>query len=149
QLKLTTIPSNIEEFYDLLVAFRDGDPNNNGLADDIPLSVRNPRQLDQVILSAFGLVRDGNNIGVLDDKAMYVPLEDNFKEYVTFVHRLYSEKLLDNEVFSHTSQQFTAKGKANQLGVFEHAAPFLVVDIAPEDSVGYPYLPPMLSAFNA
>ena len=33
-----SIPTTIEEFYNVLVQFRDGDPNGNGLKDEIPMA---------------------------------------------------------------------------------------------------------------
>ena len=33
------MPKTVDEFYDVLVAFRDGDPNGNGMKDEIPLLV--------------------------------------------------------------------------------------------------------------
>ncbi|MFI3206061.1 MAG: hypothetical protein R3Y33_02325, partial [Clostridia bacterium] len=32
------IPTTTDEFYDMLVAMRDGDPNGNGVADEVPLA---------------------------------------------------------------------------------------------------------------
>ena len=34
------MPDSLDGFVDLLRAFRDGDPNGNGKADEIPFSVR-------------------------------------------------------------------------------------------------------------
>src|SRR5690606_32230719 len=71
------------------------------------------------------------------------------KEYLTFLNRLYSEKLLDNEIFSHTAQQFSAKGKENKIGVSLHAAPFLVWDITnDEDNFKHPAMAPLTSEWS-
>ncbi|WP_168120115.1 extracellular solute-binding protein [Paenibacillus sp. HB172176] len=148
KLNMTDIPADTEAFYELLKQFKEGDPNGNGEADEIPFSVQNPSMLTTIILPAFGLVEDGNKIGVFNDKAEYVPLDPKYKDYLTYVRRLYEEKLLDNEIFSHTQQQYTAKGKENKTGVFVAAGPFIHVDITPLESVGYPYLPPMTSPVN-
>ncbi|MCU6707865.1 extracellular solute-binding protein [Paenibacillus sp. J5C_2022] len=148
KLNIKHIPGNTEELYELLKQFKEGDPNGNGEADEIPFSVQNPSLLTTIILPAFGLVEDGNRIGVFNDKAQYVPLDPKYKDYLAYVRRLYEEKLLDNEMFSHTQQQYTAKGKENRTGVFVAAGPFIHVDITPLESVDYPYLPPMTSPVN-
>ena len=49
--------------------------------------------------TAWGIDKDG--------KVEYGPVKDGFREYVTFMHKLYSEKLLDNDymVIDRTTQQ--------------------------------------------
>ena len=48
-------PQTLDEFYNMLVAFRDKDPDGNGVKDTIPLTVRNGvRPLFQNVALAFG-----------------------------------------------------------------------------------------------
>ena len=58
------IPTNLEEFKDVLIAFRDGDPNGNGQADEIPLGIREPDSI-YPLAGSFGLqfqMKDTYNI---------------------------------------------------------------------------------------
>jgi putative aldouronate transport system substrate-binding protein len=144
QLDDRTIPATTEELYEMLKAFKEQDMNKNGKADEIPLSANAIDALRKVVLSYFG--HASSPIELKNDKAIFVPTEEGYKQYLAFMNRLYSEKLLDNEIFSHTREQFAAKGKANQIGMFMHALPMLVLDIkTPEDNAKHPVLPPLTS----
>ncbi|NLB89653.1 MAG: extracellular solute-binding protein, partial [Clostridiales bacterium] len=52
KLNLNT-PQTIEEFYNVLVAFRDQDPNGNGIADEVPLSGSVGKEYIRTTLDAF------------------------------------------------------------------------------------------------
>lgn len=60
------MPTNFNEFEEVLYAFRDNDPNNNGIADEIPLFARNTTDNNKIAsyLQIFGInsffhVKDG------------------------------------------------------------------------------------------
>jgi putative aldouronate transport system substrate-binding protein len=53
-------PETIDEFHEMLLAFKNDDPNGNGVADEIPLSAamgrpyyNNDTALDLYIMNAF------------------------------------------------------------------------------------------------
>src|SRR5699024_2571443 len=52
-LGVDELPKTIDEFYDLLVRFRDEDPNGNGEADEIPLSSAGMDPIRPWLLGAF------------------------------------------------------------------------------------------------
>ncbi|MFC3798369.1 extracellular solute-binding protein [Cohnella sp. GCM10012308] len=150
-------PKTTEELYALLKAFKEKDANQNGKNDEIPLSGINIDSIRPFILSAFGYLSNYSVLSnqldvvqVIDDKVVYVPTTEGYKQYLIYMNKLYKEQLLDNEIFSQTSEQFTAKGKENRIGVFPSAAPFLVLDIkTDEENFQNPVLPALTSAFNA
>jgi len=120
-----SVPETVDEFYNALVAFRDNDPNGNGLKDEIPFSINvsNPRSLIQHFYGAWGF---GHNHGILN-RPSYIDVDDNgkirviaadprFKEMLTFFNRLWSENLLDHEVFSQSRPQLVAKIETDQIG---------------------------------
>lgn len=104
-------PTTADELYNCLVAVRDNDANGNGDAkDEIPLSYVYSSvnyNAGTVILYAFGFVNMLHD--VIDDQYVYVPMQENFREYLRFMNRLYEEKLLDPEVFTQTDAQYNAK----------------------------------------
>ncbi len=67
--------------------------------------------------------------------------QPEFKEYLTFMNRLYEEQLLDNQMFSHTWEQFIAKGK--QVGVLSTWPIVMVGFHDVTEAMNYPVLPPM------
>ena len=110
------LPKTTDEFYDLLVKYRDEDPNGNGKKDEIPLTDVKMDSTRPWLMGAFGLKERG--IQEVNGKVEYTPVSDNYKEYVTYMNKLYSEKLLDQEVYSQSQEQTKAKGQNNQLGLF-------------------------------
>ncbi|MEF3311969.1 extracellular solute-binding protein [Paenibacillus sp. GYB004] len=147
-LGITKVPETTDEFYELLKQFKNGDPNKNGKADEIPMSNVKLNNLDGILLPAFGLL--GREVEVKDGKVRFNPVQNEYKEYISYLNKLFSEKLLDNEMFVQTSQQMAAKGNSNQIGAFVGSAPDLVLKVAkPEDNYKHPMLAPLTSKFNS
>ncbi len=119
----------IEEFYELLKAFKEKDPNGNGKSDEIPLTFFDPDLIFRFI-PFFGMPVDfGRLVGVVDDKVLFAPYEDAYKQTLIFLNRLYSEGLLDQSAFVQDLNQQNAKGQDTEplLGAFFNAGAFLTV----------------------
>ncbi|MBB6730881.1 extracellular solute-binding protein [Cohnella zeiphila] len=143
------MPTTVEEFYNALVAIKNGDPNGNGKADEIPITdVGGVDEVKHTILAAFGLLNGqyGAEVGVENDTAFFAPTDPRYKAYLEFMNRLYSEGLLDAETFSQTSQQWVAKGNEGRYGSLATAGAFLVV--GNERNFDYDVLPPLTSSLN-
>jgi putative aldouronate transport system substrate-binding protein len=108
-------PKNLDELYTVLKAFKEKDPNRNGKADEIPMSGRMSGTTNALILSAVGFV-DGRH-DVKNDKYVYVPVQPEYKEYLMYMNKLYSEGLLDQEYFSQTREQLLAKEADMRIGL--------------------------------
>lgn len=89
------IPTNLDEFKEVLTAFRDGDPNGNGIADEIPLGIRDPDAV-YTLGGSFGLQHQlGDCYNVDENGQVHNWLcDDEFKEYLMYLNDLYSEGLL-------------------------------------------------------
>ncbi len=99
QLNLTA-PTTLDEFYSVLQAFKNDDPNGNGKADEIPLILTSP-YTSAYFMCAF-LYDDGENrLQILDDGTV-VPVfnKDEFREGLRFLNKLYSEGLTDSTAFT-------------------------------------------------
>lgn len=107
-------PDTLDEFYDMLVAFKTQDPNGNGEADEIPWSFVWNNGGYNMVLGAFGYVNGRHDI--IDDKYVYVPAQENYRHYVEFMTKLYAEGLLDNDVFTQKNDQYNAKKKQMIVG---------------------------------
>lgn len=120
-----SIPTTADEFYAVMKAFREKDPNGNGKKDELPMSwcsVKNSRQLNvDSFFGTFGMLDNPMHLMVSADKKVYFTANtDNYKNGLAYLNRLYREGLIDPEVFTHDIKQYSAKGKAPDMlyGVF-------------------------------
>lgn len=133
------LPTTLDEFYDLLVRFRDEDPNGNGQADEIPLILTGSTTVGDIpesyILPAFGI--NSTKQYVEDGVVKYGAQQDNYKEYLKFLNKMYTEKLLDNSYITNDSVIANAAAKANTVGLIQTAIPQNSYDVTPEGAVDY------------
>lgn len=138
-------PETLDEFYAMLKAFKEKDPNGNGEADEIPLAFGVSTFTDNVILSAFGF-RSRENKYILQEKDGQVYLgetSENYKDYLKFMHKLFAEGLLDPNSFSGESADAEKVHNQNviddKVGAFAAWAPFVTTsrDISEDKIFGY------------
>jgi putative aldouronate transport system substrate-binding protein len=110
------MPTNLDELYTVLKAFKDKDPNRNGQADEIPMSGLFKGDTRMLILSALGFVDHRHD--VIKNKYVYVPTQPGYKEYLVYMNKLFKEGLLDKDYFVQTREQILAKEAALRLGVY-------------------------------
>ena len=88
-------PTNIDEYYEVLKAFRDRDPNGNGKNDEVPYFCR---------FSNVDALLEMQNIragwGVKDGKVYYSPASDEYKDGMSLIVKWYSENLIDKEIYT-------------------------------------------------
>lgn len=100
------MPTTAQEFVDMLTAFKTRDPNRNGKADEIPLGFLGPFDL-KFLAHAFGLIANDYNVFVQDGHVKFMPLEENFRLFVTWCHDLRDAGLLDKNGFTLTDDMRT------------------------------------------
>jgi putative aldouronate transport system substrate-binding protein len=139
-------PTNVDELYTVLKAFKEKDPNGNGKADEIPISSIKFDIINGTILNAFSGQAGGRyNFDIKGDKVIFDPIEPFFKPYLEYLNKLYKEGLWDNESFTQTSQQMNAKGKAGRIGILT-GSPSSMLDAANQDKIEM--LAPLTSSYN-
>ncbi len=123
-----SVPTNWDELYNVLKAFRNGDPNKNGsTTDEIPM--------DFWFMSTYGAINligstgiqtvslSSNESGFFAEdsivKNYYV--DPRFRELIVYLHKLYSEGLINPEAFTHDYGAMTTlaqgSGKTARVGV--------------------------------
>jgi len=117
-------PKTVDELYNVLKAFKEKDPNGNGKPDEIPFSEKGFGLLDGTLLGAYGEPCGGSNslVNIKNGKVSFVPLSEGFKAYLDFLRKIYAEKLLDNDMFSQTMDELTAKLKNDMVGISSQGA---------------------------
>ena len=93
------MPTTAQEFADMLTAFKTRDPNRNGKADEIPLGFLGPFDL-KFLAHAFSLIANDYNIFAQDGQVKFMPLEDNFRLFITWCRDLWDAGLLDKNGFT-------------------------------------------------
>lgn len=104
------VPQTTDELYDVLVAFRDQDPNGNGLQDEIPLSGCINTwwgEPQYAILQSFVYCNTDNYMSVEDGKPVFVANTDEFRQGLYYLKKLYDEKLLDPACFTQDLDQLS------------------------------------------
>lgn len=89
------IPTTLEEFKEVLIAFRDEDPNGNGEHDEIPLGIREPSSV-YALGGSFGLGYQMRSTYDIDENGTVHNwlCDDKFKDYLMWLNELYEEGLL-------------------------------------------------------
>lgn len=110
------MPETTEEFYEVLKAFKTQDPNGNGIADEIPLSYRSNQRLtgELSLFGSFGVVDNDSHLMIEDGKVLFSPAQEGYKEGISYMNRLYTEGLIDPEVFTQDQSQYIGKGQAEE-----------------------------------
>lgn len=145
-LDVEELPKTTDELYELLVRFKNEDPNKNGEADEIPFTDVDMDSTRVWWLGAFGLRTRG--IQVDDDQVFYTPISENYKGYLTYMNKLFSEGLIDPEVYGQSDEQKNAKGQNNQLGLFSNFFSFFTTGRSEIEAMNDPMFQPLTSEYS-
>lgn len=134
------MPTTTDELYAVLKAFKEKDPNGNGKADEIPFAAQGLGYITDTFKGAYGLMNRGKSHANVDmgsdGKLRYIPTSDRFKEVLTLMNKLYSEGLVDKEIFTSNANQLIAKGEQNIVGAFAFTSNIAIGGTYQEDYVG-------------
>ena len=116
------IPVTIDDWYNVLKAFKENDPNGNGEADEIPFV---SLKLDSVkwLAGAWGLevrmdTKRQTEFYQKDGEIRFAPLEDAYIEYLQEMRKWYVEGLIDPDFASTDETQLRAKVTGNKAGAW-------------------------------
>ncbi len=120
------IPKTVEEFENVLIAFRDHASeiqSEFGIEGSIiPMSCIVNDQDPGILINGFGEgygdADKDRHIAVTDDKKVICSaVQEGYKEGIQWLHKLYSEKLIDAEAFTQEWSTYVSKGKSGRYGV--------------------------------
>ncbi|GAA0376892.1 extracellular solute-binding protein [Paenibacillus motobuensis] len=131
-LNIKELPKTTDELYTYLKRVKEEDPNGNGKKDEIPLTSVKLDDLRMFFLGFWGMYSETIYVDN-DGKVHYSPADEGYKEYLTFLNRLWNEDLLDHETFSQTDEQKKAKGKNNQVALFSDYYPYFTLGGEPSE----------------
>lgn len=122
-------PTNYEELYQVLKAFKEKDANGNGDPnDEIPYSASTTRS-PMVLMAYQDYSYDSSTfMSIIDNELTYVCTDESYKEFLQWLRKLYKEGLLDKNSFTNNIDQQRATGQSGDtLGSFADAGGFQTV----------------------
>lgn len=120
------MPTNMEEWYDVLMAFKSMDPNGNGAQDEEPICMASSGW--KYFLCAYGL-NDDPIIGE-DGKVYYGYATDNYRRFLEDMNKWYNEGLIYNMFKKATLIDQEERVVGNFAGAFKSRAEELDEDNA-------------------
>lgn len=115
------MPSTMDELHEVLLAFRDKDPNGNGdTTDEIPLDFNG---FPSFLLGCFGvpLMNESDGYYVEDGTVKNFRVDENYKEFMIWLQELYGEGLINEEVITQDYSKFQSlargEGTTAEVGV--------------------------------
>ncbi len=140
-------PTTVDELYNVLVAFRDQDPNGNGKKDEIPMVGTTRalyRGIDLWLINAF--TQYNQTIGglqVQDGNVYCAATTDAYREALKFINKLIKEGLLYQNIFtmSHTDLKSLINPSAGQPQIVGIAASWISSDWLSDNDAIFSYEP--------
>jgi putative aldouronate transport system substrate-binding protein len=116
------MPKTASDYKEVLKAFRDKDPNGNGLKDELPTSGREFGKWMDHLFGMYGVAMwEGSpEWDLYDGKIQYAGVTPNMKAAIGYIRELYADKLLDNETFLNKGDVWQAKINNNLVGSWYH-----------------------------
>ena len=114
------MPETTEEYYQFLKAVKEEGPSN-GEVDEVPFGGPNVSSLYQYLLGSFGLANKGTSVGLIDEdpssgEYRFYPAADEYKELLTYLNKLYSEGLIEKNIFTIDHHQYLANSSEGRYG---------------------------------
>jgi putative aldouronate transport system substrate-binding protein len=116
-------PKTIDEYIEVLRAFRDQDPNGNGKKDEIPFTSRAKFSFGQAFFGAYDVAPALWK--QVDGQLVPNFIRPEMKDALKLYKQLYEEKLIDNEFFVMQGKDWDAKIKGTGVaGMWAHSASY-------------------------
>ncbi len=113
KLNLKT-PKTLDEFYQVMKAFTEKDPDGNGKNDTFGLLSNNSFSNGaRMIFAAF----DATNYKIIDGKVTSPEITTQYKDALKFLNKLIKEKIMDSEYTTTTTNIYMDKLKTGKYGM--------------------------------
>ncbi len=115
------MPETMEELHEVLLAFKNDDPNGNGIDDELPMSfISGGGNEDfKMLFGAFGIGDNDDHLVVNEDRTLdFTADNEEYKEAIKFFAQLFEEGLIDEESFEQDWNAYIAKGSEQRYGVY-------------------------------
>lgn len=110
------MPETIDDFVEVLTAFKNQDPNGNGEQDEIPLSFNYNSTWtgspESTLFGPFGFIGNGTKLNIVEGDVIYGIQHNNYVEAIQYINKLWSNGLIDAEAFTHENERYIGKGQS-------------------------------------
>ena len=110
------VPETMEDWTNVLRAFKNEDPNGNGIADEIPFTSQGIRSAYHYFSAAYGA--SSLMMNTKEGKTVYGPIQPGFKDFLIQMHEWYEEGLLDKEYLGTDGAILDAHMTGDRLGAY-------------------------------
>ncbi|MBP1988568.1 extracellular solute-binding protein [Paenibacillus eucommiae] len=114
------VPETMDEFYEVLKAFRDLDPNGNKKKDEVPAAFNYVNYVWFYLMHAYGIntAQPWDYLGQDENGQFYTYLtRPEFKETMAFASKLYTEKLMNQDILNVSAEGYQKLITDNRTGV--------------------------------
>ena len=115
------VPTNMDELEEVLIAFKEGDPNGNGdTTDEIPFDFNG---FPTFLLACFGvpLMNESDGYYVENGEVKNYRVDERYKVFMEWLQQLYGEGLINEEVITQDYSKFQSlargEGTTAKVGV--------------------------------
>ncbi|PWV99318.1 carbohydrate ABC transporter substrate-binding protein (CUT1 family) [Paenibacillus cellulosilyticus] len=141
------LPATVEQFEQVLQAFKQKDPNGNNIADEIPFSfIYGGARQDGIysMFGSFGRLDNPDHLVIENGQLVFTADKPAYREAVEYFNRLYQEGLIDPESFTQDTQVITAKGKNEGVPILGAFVGWNAANVlGPERAADYVALAPL------
>lgn len=136
------MPVTYEEYADVLRAFKNDDPNQNGEADEIPLTMMITHNYFGLfsMYGLFGRIDDPSRLTIEDGTVVFTADKPEWKEATKWFAELSAEGLIDLEGFTQDRSMLFAKGKSDPMLIGSSNAFLLDNVVGAERMADYQFL---------
>lgn len=116
-----SVPKTTDEFEAMLKAFKTKDPNGNGKSDEIPFTFTTVWGWSSSIENLFGSfgAPESDEHVFLDPQdgktVVFSPEQEGYYTCLKWLHKLYSEGLLDSQVFTQAGDSYDTKNAGKDI----------------------------------
>jgi putative aldouronate transport system substrate-binding protein len=114
------IPTTSDELLDVMRAFRSGDPNNNGLTDEIPFTMREKLEWGETLFGMWGIGSRYTET-YYENELIFGSAHPYFATGLQYLNTMYEEELLDREFLMNTLSIWDQKIASGNVGIWSHA----------------------------
>jgi putative aldouronate transport system substrate-binding protein len=135
------MPTNPGELYYALKMIKEGDPNQNNLADEVPMLIQNTTRQVREFMENFGITVDPSGLQYVDydtGTVKYGPIQPEFKEALFWFRKVFADGLLAVEPQARAKEL----GHNYQLGLARMDASWVYVGYENEYNMEYEVIVP-------